>query len=52
MVDNEEEGKAVLECVNSKEFIDFMKSLQWSGFRWDMKAFKEFNKDFYKHFNN
>jgi hypothetical protein len=52
VVDNEEEGKAVLECVNSKEFADFMKSLQWSGFRWDMKAFKEFNKDFYKHFNN
>jgi hypothetical protein len=52
VVDNEEEGKAVLECVNSKEFADFMKSLQWSGFRWDMKVFKQFNKDFYKHFNN
>ena len=52
VVDNEEEGNAVLECVNSKEFADFMKSLQWSGFRWDMKVFKDFNKDFYRHFNN
>ena len=49
-IDSEEEGKRIVEAINSKKFTEILVATRWSNFQINWKMFKYFKKDWWIEF--